>query len=166
MYRNPEKVSDVLALIRRLLSESKPKEAIDRIRRFGATCPELSNAYGVCLMRAGETAKAIELYRNFCIGEGGVCLRPDVPIVFKTNFATALLLAGNVAGCLSVLQEISREHDAGVVKLRVAIARWKRSLTWLERCWFAMSGEAPKRPVVLDFPPGDLDEPRELRPAA
>jgi hypothetical protein len=166
MYRNPEKAGEVLAVVRKLLNEGKPKDAIDRLRRFGATCPELTNAYGVCFMRAGEMAKAVELYRNLCIGEGGVCLRPDVSIVFKRNFATALLLAGNVAGSLSVLREISREDDPGVVRLRAEIARWKRSLTWLERCWFAMSGEAPKRPVVLDFPPGDLDEPREMRPAA
>jgi hypothetical protein len=166
MYRNPEKVSDVLARIRKLLSEDKPKDALDVIRRFGTTCPELSNACGVCLMRAGEVTRAVELYRNLCIGVGSVCLRPDVAPVFETNFATALLLAGNVAGCLSVLQEIDREDDPGVVRLRAAIARWKRSLTWLERCWFALSREAPNRPVVLDFPPGDLDGPRELRPAA
>ncbi|HUU99297.1 MAG TPA: hypothetical protein VM487_26490 [Phycisphaerae bacterium] len=166
MHRNPEKVSEVLALVQKLLDAGKPKEAVELIRRFGTGSPEVSNAYGVSLMRAGEIAKAIEVYRNLVISESGVCLKINAPTLFKTNFATALLLAKNVSGCLSVLQEINDEQNAAVMRLRAAITRWRQSLTWWQRLWFELSGEAPDQAVPLDFQPGELFDTRELRPAA
>lgn len=166
MHRNPEKVSDVLSLVHKLLDAGKPKEAVELIRRFGTGSSELSNAFGVSLMRSGEIAKAIEVYRNLVINESGVCLKRDAPTLFKTNFATALLLAKNISGCLSVLQEINDERDAGVTRLRAAITRWKQSLTWRQRLWFKLYGDASDKAVPLDFQPGELFETPELRPAA
>ena len=72
MSRNPETVSDVLALVQKLLDAAKPKNAIELIQRQGTRSAELTNAYGVALMRAGETAKALEVYRNLCINESGL----------------------------------------------------------------------------------------------
>ena len=166
MHHNPEKVSEMLALVQKLLAVGKPKDAVELLRRFGSGSPELRNAYGVSLMRAGEVAKAIDVFRSLVISGSGVCLKTEAPTPLKTNFATALLLAKNVSGCLSVLREINDERDAGVMQLRVAIARWKRSLTWWQQLWLKVSGEAPEKPVVLESQAGALFETREVRPAA
>lgn len=41
-------------------------------------------------------------------------------------------------------------------KLHSTIARWKSSLTlWQKLNWYL--GGQPDKPVVLDFPPGDLE---------
>ncbi|MCZ2075704.1 MAG: hypothetical protein LC130_11990 [Bryobacterales bacterium] len=82
-------------------------------------------------------------------------MREDVPTVFKTNFAAALLQAGNVDGCLGVLAEVGEGH-AAIDNLKAAIDRWKKSLTLWEKIRWYM-GDPPDRPVVLDFPPGDLE---------
>jgi len=166
MTHNLEKVSDVLARIRKLFDAGRPQEAAELIRRFGTAAPLMSNAYGVALMRSGEPARAIDVYRNLVISESGVCLRPDVPVFFKTNYATALLLTRNIAGCLSVLREINDEQHPEVVRLRAAIAEWKRTLGRWQRFWLSIAGEASGKPVQLSFPPGVLDDPHPLRPAA
>ncbi|MBU0637966.1 MAG: hypothetical protein KKB50_03810 [Planctomycetes bacterium] len=164
MPRNPEKVSDVLALVQKLLDAAKLKDAAELIREFGTSSAELSNMYGVALMRAGETAKAVEVYRGLCLNESGFCLKQDLPTTVKANYATALLLAKNVSGCQATLREIAEQNDPYVLKLRAAIDRWRRSLGWWKRLAFDWYGAEPDGPVPLDFPPGELPaEPQRAR---
>jgi hypothetical protein len=165
MHRNPEKVSDVLALVQTLLDVGKPKEAVELLRKYGMGSSELSNAYGVALMRAGEAVKAVEVYRRVCLDVSGVCLKAKLPTVLKANYATALLLAKNVSGCLVLLREIAQEQDPYMQKLRAAIDRWRRSLSWWERLAFDWYGADPDKPVPLDFQPGELVVKCALRPA-
>jgi hypothetical protein len=166
MPHNAEKVSDLLAQVERLLGAGTPAEAAELIRHFGTGSPEVSNAYGVALLRAGDSTKAVEVYRNLCVNQSGFCLKSNLPTVFKANYATALLLAGNVSGCLSILQETNDDQNASVQRVRAVIRRWRKSLTWWERLWFTISGEPPAKPVPADFQPGELLADRELKPAA
>jgi hypothetical protein len=159
-------MADVLALVHQLLDAGKASEAVELLRQSGKGSPELSNAYGVSLMRAGEITKAIDVYRSLCLSENGVCLKTDLPTRYKANFATALLLAKNVSGCLSILGEVDDEGDPGVLRLRAAITRWSQSLSRWRRFWFKVFGEAPEGVVPLDFEPGELSDPSRLRPAA
>jgi len=165
MPRNPQHVSDVLALVQKLLEKDNPNQAIELIRGFGQESPELLNAYGVALMRAGAPSKAIEVYRRLVLYGDSVCTMPNVPTLFKTNFATALLLTGNVTGCLTMLREAGDEQDMGVKQLRAAIATWMRSLSWWQRLLFKVFERLPGIPVTLGFAPGGLFSPRTLRPA-
>lgn len=166
MQRNPEKSQDVLEAVRKLLHDNKPGEAAALLKRFGTSSPALVNAHGVALMRADDPLKAVEVFRRLCISEGGICLRPNLPLVFKTNFATALLLSGNVAGCTSLLEEIGERNDPRVRRLREVIRNWRRSLPRWQRWWFQISGSAPKTPVPFDEAPGDFPQDPDLRPAA
>lgn len=166
MSRNPEKVTDVLALVHTLLDVGKAGEAVELMRKYGTESSELSNAYGVALMRAGETAKALAFYRRICLYPDSVCFKDNLPTMLRVNYATALLLEGNVSGCLGALTEVGQEQDPYVRRLRSAIGRWRRSLGWWKRLEFILYGAEPDRPVPLDFPPGDLDGTRRLRPAA
>ena len=149
-----------------MLDVGKAKEAVELVKKYGTGSSELSNAYGVALMRAGEAAEAVAAYRGVCLCPNSVCFKADVPTVFKVNYATALLLDKNVSGCLTVLSEIRQEQDPYVQRLRAAIRRWRRSLGWWKRLAFAWYGAEPDRPVKLDFQPGELVVERELRPAA
>src|SRR5262249_577514 len=76
--------------------------------------------------------------------------------VFKTNYATALLLSGNIAGGLRALDEVRDEQCPAVGRLREAVRRWERNLTFWQRVNWWLGGE-PDRPLTLDFPPGDLE---------
>jgi len=151
----PSQIADMLIKAEELLRAGEPMKALDLIGRTKIRSPWVTNALGVCQLRLGNTKDAVDVFRGLVLGAGGILLREDVPAVFKTNFAVALLEAGNVAGCLSALADVREEHPA-VGKLKAAIQRWKESLTLWERINWYMGGQ-PDRPVALDFPPGDLE---------
>jgi len=156
MQRNPATLDETLALVRALLDSGKPDDAMHVIRQCGIASNELRNAQGVCLLRRGEYEKAIELYRNLVLNSGAVTVKQQAPDVYRRNFATALLLSGNVHGCLSMLADLRAPQDGGAARIRHAVQRWKQSLTRWQRWRFALGSTGIKTPVTLDFPPGEL----------
>ena len=93
-------------------------------------------------------------------------MKQGLSVTVRLNYATALLLARNVSGCVALLKEVNQEQVAYVGKLRAAIERWRRSLGWWRRLAFDWYGAEPSKPVTLDFQPGELTVSHELRPAA
>lgn len=86
---------------------------------------------------------------------GGIYLKDDVPDKFRINFATALLLRGNVSGCKQLLKELSDRKSPRLQRLRAAIKAWKKTLSIWQRLDLVLGGE-PKRVVELDFEPGEV----------
>lgn len=156
----------VMQEVRSLLERGRADRALEVLNERGAHTPETMNARGVCLLRLGQALKAVEVYRNLAVVKDSIVLRSDVPQVFKTNFATALLLAQNVGGCLSALDELHDETNPTVIRLRAAIERWRRSLSLPKRIMFAMCGDVSGPPVTPDFLPGELTEAPSERRAA
>jgi hypothetical protein len=153
--RAPE-IVELLGKVERLLEEGQPEKALDAISRAKLKSPWVTNATAVCVLRLGEVKRAADLFRGLTAGPGGVTLRHDAPAVFKTNFATALLAANEVSGCLGVLYEIGDEENPAVEQLRGAIARWKKSLSlWQKLRWY--TGDHPDHPVAFDFPLGRIE---------
>jgi hypothetical protein len=151
----PPEVVELLAKVGQLLDEGQAGRALDVIAQSGVASPWATNALGVCQLRLGNAKVAIDVFRGLVLGAGGLVLRRDVPVVFRTNYATALLVSGNLSGGLTVLNEIGDEANPGVGKLRAAVRRWKGGLTFWQRLNWWMGGE-PAHPFALDFPPGDL----------
>lgn len=156
MSANGRDINTVLNKVQALLNEGRAKDALELLSRCGSNSPPEQNARGVCLMRLGLTEKAIDLYRRLVLRKDSVCFRSDVPVVFKTNFATALLLSRNVSGCEAVLEELGNDSSPEVVKLRAALSRWRHSLNWVRRLLLALHGAPSRQSIPLDFPPGDL----------
>ena len=71
----------------------------------------LKNLHGICLMRLNDYGRAVAIYRELVLASGGMLFRNDVPVVFKTNFATALFLCNNVSGCVAALDGINDDGD-------------------------------------------------------
>lgn len=141
--------------VRSLLDANKPKEALDLVNGRGSGDPALRNARGVCLMRMNEPTLAVRTLREINLISGGVVMRSDIPVSFKINFATALLLSGCVSGCVGVLDEICDDANPRVQQLRSVIQRWKKELTLGQRLALRF-GIDPKHPVTIDFLPGEL----------
>ncbi len=147
--------TSVLDQVRKLLEAGHAEEARKLIQRQKSIDVLLNNALGVCLLRLGQIQPALKVFRSLTYAGGGIVMRSDAPLLLKTNLATAMLLTGEIAGCQEILCEIHDDDDPTVMKLRGAIRQWKKSLTlWQWINWY-MGGDV-NRPVVLDFPPGDV----------
>jgi hypothetical protein len=108
----------------------------------------------VCLLRLGEAGRAVDVFRGLVLIPGTVCVRPDAAPEHKSNFAAALLAAGNLAGGLRALDEVGDEGRPAVRRLRDAVRRWREGLSFWERLRWRLGG-GPPSPVALD---GDLGE--------
>lgn len=116
------------------------------------------NTRGVCLIRLGRIEDAIRLFRELVLQGGCTWTRPDLPTVYKTNFATALLLGGHSDGCMDILRDLKDENHPSVLRLQAAVKQWTKTLSWWQRLNWWLGKIAPSnRPVTLDFPPGDFD---------
>jgi hypothetical protein len=152
----PPEVVDLLDKVAGFLGEGHPNKALGMLARSKVDSPWLKNALGVCQLRLGNAEAAVNVFRGLVLAAGGLVLRPDVPTVFKTNYAAALLAADNLSGCRRVLDEVRHEPHPAVRRLREATRRWLGGLTiWQKVSWYL--GGQPARPLVLDFPAGDLE---------
>lgn len=131
----------------------QPKQALDLLARSKVHAPWSTNAIGVCLLRLGQADRAVELFRNLVLS-GSLFLRSDVPAAWMVNFATALLMADNLAGCVRLLAEIQEDHPA-VQRLRAALQSWRDRLSVWEKIRWFLGGQPPRR-VELEFLPGEL----------
>jgi predicted Zn-dependent protease len=152
--RRPPDCRAVLDQAETLLRAGQPRQALDLLARSKADSPWATNATGVCLLRLGQADRAVELFRNLVLS-GGLFLRREVPTAWKVNFATALLMADNLAGGVRLLGEIQDEDHPGVRRLRAALQNWQGRLSVWEKIWWSLGGR-PARRVELDFLPGEL----------
>ncbi|MCB9851275.1 MAG: hypothetical protein H6817_11300 [Phycisphaerales bacterium] len=146
----------VMQRVREAMDAGRNSEACNSLLHSSSRSLEMQNALGVCWMRLGESDKALAHFRSMVLTDGGVCYREDAAPVAMRNFATALLLCGNIAGCEATLDEPLCGDGPGVTRLRNAISRWRRGLGKLERLKFALLGDPYGARVVLDDPVGEL----------
>jgi hypothetical protein len=112
----------------------------------------------VCLMRLGRFAEAVEILRKLVLNHDCVWMRPDVPLVYKTNFATALLLGGHPAGCRSLLGELDDGTIPAVIKMREILSNWEKTMNFWQRLnWRWMGIEPENKPVLFDGVAGDFE---------
>lgn len=120
---------------------------------------QLRNAKGVCLLRLGQGTAAVTHYREIVFKPGCSWVRPELPTAYKVNFATALLMSGNISGCVGVLNEAMDPTNPGVQRLRACIRRWERGLTFWQRLnWMCGWTDDLNSQVLLDFEPGLLED--------
>jgi Flp pilus assembly protein TadD len=154
MVTNSQDLNVVLERVRALLNEGKTDEAVEALRRVNAKPPMLENARGVCLLRLGKVPEALRIFRGLMYPQGNVAYAPDAPPSLKVNFATALLLTGDVIDGLAVLKEVNAAHPAAG-RVWNAYRRWRKTLNPINRL-LALVGLPPARPVAMDFPVGEL----------
>ena len=133
-------------------------EAAANLLRGAGKEPSLRNALAVCLMRIGRLEEAIVVLRGIVLEPAGAWIRTDVPLIYQTNFATALLLGGQPNGCVELLGQITEQEHPAVKRLHEAVARWERTLSWWDYLNWKVGRINPRRVAVqLDFAPGDFE---------
>ncbi|MCE5324997.1 MAG: hypothetical protein LLG01_01135 [Planctomycetaceae bacterium] len=125
---------------------------------FAARAPaDFLNTYGVLLLRQSKVYGALTVFNEITLDPHTLCVRRDVPDIFKRNLATARLMAGNPLGCLEALRVVCDRRNRQCCRLRQAVRTWNRSLPFLRRLAWRL-GILPEKPVRLDFIPGELDD--------
>jgi hypothetical protein len=147
------KGSDGYAKLRKLLEANRLDEAL-KVARAHSDAPT-RNALGVCLMRMGRSEEAVRIYRTLILDSTGLFFRDQVPTVFKTNFAFALMLSGRIEGGINILTELKDDEHPSVQPLRLVVDQWKAKLSFTQKLLLKL-GIEPNCPVRLDFPPGEL----------
>lgn len=128
-------------------------KAFNQLASLGSVSHEVVNARGVCLMRMGKARQAVDLFRSLVLQSGCMWMRPEVPVVCKINFATALLLDGHPRGGVAILAEVNEPQNPDVQQLKAAIRRWVKGLSWWNKLnWW--TGVDLHEVVPLDFSPG------------
>jgi hypothetical protein len=144
---------ETCAKIRRLIDAGRYEEAM-KVARSRSDAPT-RNALGVCLMRMGRPQEAVRIYRALVLDGTGLFLREHLPVIYKTNFAFALMLSGNVVGGINIIEELAGEDHPSAGKLRETVANWKAQLNFLQKLGLKF-GLEPNRPLIVDGPIGEL----------
>lgn len=141
--------------IQQLLDQNHPQEALNLINHVNPDSAPMKNAQGVCLLRLGRIEDAISVLREIAF-RGHVCIPPDTPVVYQTNFATAMLMANHKEGVIDVIERLDEDRHPAVARIKAAMKKWARGLNPLQRMLYK-AGIYPRRPIPIDFAPGDLE---------
>jgi hypothetical protein len=141
--------------IRVLLDDNRPADALEAVNNSGQKSALMENARGVCLMRLGKTEQAVKVLQEVVFPQGNICVPPGIPVIYQTNFATAMLMINNVESAISILNQLDDRQHPAVAKLSVAIKRWEKNIGLVGRL-LCLLGIYPNKSVVLDFPPGEI----------
>mgnify|MGYP002623820038 FL=1 len=148
------RVDEVLQRVGRMAATGHYDQALAVLNAAGRD-GQILNAKGVCLLRLQKPAEAMRIYRELVLSPGCTWMRPHLPITYKSNYATSLLLSGHPSGCLEILAELNDESLDVVKQLRAAMKRWESSLSfWQKLNWRFGNIEPSNRPVSIDFEPG------------
>ena len=146
----------LLSRVAELLDQGKAGEALEAIGRSRQSTAPIDNARAVCLLRLNRPEEAVKVLRNTLFPRGSINMDESLPLAYRLNFATGLLMTAHVAGAKELLTTIPRGQDSPMVpKLREAVRQWMRGLPVAWKL-LALLGIYPGKPVVLDFPPGEL----------
>ena len=135
--------------VRDMLDRGQFQAALDFLESCGQSSRMVQNAKGVCMMRLGRHEPAVKTFRDLVFPNGSFAISDDTPTVFRSNYATSLMLGGHVATGLEILGHIPDRQHPAVVQLKDAVRNWKRSLSWFARIGLLI-GIAPHRPFVMD----------------
>ena len=156
MAKSESPSNSVIDQVKNLLNDNRPDEAMKMLSRSRDTSTAIQNARAVCLMRLGQAEDALRILNSLVFPHGGITINPDAPLQVKINYATALLMSGNLAGCLSALGELRDETHPSVERLRQAIAGWRKSQSWWRRFSMAVGMHPFDVKIPLAFPPGEM----------
>jgi hypothetical protein len=124
---------------------------VSRIRKVDARARNLE---AVCRLRLGKPDEALDLLRPLLFPHDGFTPDESIPAAWIVNFATGLLLRGDVRASIEALHWVKDPRNPGANRLRAAIDDWRRSLTLRQRFVWWLGGSA--RPIRLSFEPGEL----------
>jgi hypothetical protein len=137
-----------------LVEAGQYEAALKAAQEKGSIDMRLRNAAGVCLLRLGRPAAAVQLFRPLVFAPDGLTLLRESPEVVRLNYATALLLDGRSAAYAEIIRHVDRALP-GLQQLQRGLRAWQQSLGFWPRLGWRL-GIGSQQSVTLDDPPGEL----------
>ena len=141
--------------VRQLLDQGRTHEALNLLDHLGQNSASSKNIKAVCLLRLGRVREAVSILSEITF-QGNICIPPETPVVFQTNFATAMLMANNKEAAISVVERLEDKQHPAVARIKNAIKTWEKGLNIFQRL-LSRAGIYPRKEIPLDFVPGDID---------
>jgi hypothetical protein len=160
-----DSTSSILAKAIVLADAGDTECALQLLKSEGKSTNAIVNARCVCLIRLGRGEEARKALRATVMQPDCTWMKPDVPVIYRTNFCISLLLSGHPNGCQSSLMEMTEREHPSVQRVWQTLDAWKRSLTFWQRVQWAV-GLEPETQFVLDFVAGDFVEPLSTLPTS
>lgn len=151
---NNKTSQDTITYIRNLFAADEIEKAFHHIGKKGERTPELRNALGVCLMRLGETEKAVNILREL-VFQKYLSIPRGTPPLYQANYATALLMKHYNQMAIEIIKTLSPSDHPYIAQLHDAVAQWRKNLP-LHRKFLSKLGLYPNTRIVLNFPPGQI----------
>jgi predicted Zn-dependent protease len=141
--------------IEKLINENQIEQAIEILDHVADNKSLwFQNAHAVCLMRLGRPKEAVKILTPTVFHGGSVVADTEVPDKIKLNLVEAMLLAGNVSGAVSLMEDIKGEGQHRK-KLVDAFKKWKKSLSCWSRLAICLGALPYDKPVALETPLGE-----------
>ena len=144
-----------LEYIKELVTQNNNAKALEILNHLANKSMWFQNTKAVCQMRMNASASAVRTLQPVVFIGGSVTINPETPDKIKLNLAEAMLLSGNVAGAVNILEYCSQKSPARD-KLENAIKKWKQSLPIWPRLMILLGGLPIDKPVNTDAPYGEL----------
>ena len=145
----------VLARVDVCLRQNQPEAAMAVLTASGMSCPDARNAWGVCLLRLGQAGQARSVFCDLVFPGNAYAVPESVPLEYRVNYATALLMERNVSVGIDTLRAIPDQGHPEVAALWKAVNQWRRQVGFLGRLGMLI-GRCPSVAVPLGPCPGVL----------
>ena len=153
----------VLLNVARLADAGQADKALALLSNSGLNSDAARNARGVCLLRLGRIDDALRLFRSLSIPNDCTWMKPELPVIYRTNFCTALLLAGHAGGARELLRSMIEQSHPSVLRLRQVLNEWQSTLSFWQKVQWKLGLEL-EVPVTVRFVPGEFAEPADAQP--
>ncbi|OHB49830.1 MAG: hypothetical protein A2Y10_09395 [Planctomycetes bacterium GWF2_41_51] len=144
-----------LEYIHKLMNENKIEKAMEILNRDSDKSIWAQNTRAVCLMRMNSPQSAVKTLTPIVFPGSSVAVNSEVPDKIKLNLATAMLLSGNIAGALDIIQ-YCKDNSQYCNKLSASIKKWKKTLPLWSRFMIMLSILPYDKPVAIEPPLGEL----------
>ena len=154
----PNSAAAIVSEVARLADGGRPEQALHLLSTANLYTDATRNARGVCLLRLNRTDDAVRTLRTLVLPANCTWMKPELPVVYRTNFITALLLARQPGGGEELIVQMPEQDHPSVIRLREAMQCWVHELSWWQ--WLNWKpGLIPDVPVSLNFVPGEFFDP-------
>jgi Flp pilus assembly protein TadD len=147
--------ANTLEQVKKLIDEKNVKNAMAMLNSANDKSVWSQNARAVCLMRMGKHEEAVKTLTPLVYPDGSVIINLGVPEKVKLNLAEAMLLTGNVAGAMTLMESV-KEDCIQLQKLRQTVAKWKKSLSFFAKIEVICGMLPYESNVQVDSPYGEL----------